>query len=306
MPALERYIAIPNQSPAFDPDWAAHGHMERAVELVADWARTQQVPGLRVEVVRLARPHAFHNMDGAAGDGGDPAALRPPRQRPPMEEWGDEGSGRGRRCCATAGCTAAAAPTTATPSPASQPCRRCNKRCPPARGADRGLRRAARPTCRRTSRRSPTASARRAWWCSAGCGNYDQLWVTDGCAAWSAARSPCACSTRKCTPAPPTASTVSFRILRQLLGRLEDAPHRRDLPPGLHVEIPAERRAQAAAARCWAPAAASPSPARRGRWWTTSPSSSSAAPGGRSWRSPAPPACRRWSAPATCCARRRR
>ncbi len=31
LPALERYIAIPNQSPAFDPQWQAHGHMERAV-----------------------------------------------------------------------------------------------------------------------------------------------------------------------------------------------------------------------------------------------------------------------------------
>ena len=54
LPALERYIAIPNQSPAFDADWAAHGHMERAVQLVVDWVRAQQVAGLQVEVVRLA------------------------------------------------------------------------------------------------------------------------------------------------------------------------------------------------------------------------------------------------------------
>ena len=31
IPALTDYIRIPNKSPAFDPDWEAHGHMEKAV-----------------------------------------------------------------------------------------------------------------------------------------------------------------------------------------------------------------------------------------------------------------------------------
>ena len=33
IPALTDYIRIPNKSPAFDPDWEKHGHMEKAVEL---------------------------------------------------------------------------------------------------------------------------------------------------------------------------------------------------------------------------------------------------------------------------------
>ncbi|MGH7052471.1 MAG: hypothetical protein ACREFA_01440, partial [Stellaceae bacterium] len=33
VPALIEYIRIPNKSPAFDPDWAAHGHMEAAIAL---------------------------------------------------------------------------------------------------------------------------------------------------------------------------------------------------------------------------------------------------------------------------------
>jgi acetylornithine deacetylase/succinyl-diaminopimelate desuccinylase-like protein len=44
LPTLQDYIRIPNESPLFDPDWQAHGHMERAVALVADWIRRQQVP----------------------------------------------------------------------------------------------------------------------------------------------------------------------------------------------------------------------------------------------------------------------
>ena len=39
VPTLETYIRIPNKSPAFDPDWEKHGHMDAAVTLLADWAR---------------------------------------------------------------------------------------------------------------------------------------------------------------------------------------------------------------------------------------------------------------------------
>src|SRR5688500_2771726 len=53
VPALSRYIEIPNKSPAFDPEWKAHGHMERAVEHIASWCRARNLPGARVEVVRL-------------------------------------------------------------------------------------------------------------------------------------------------------------------------------------------------------------------------------------------------------------
>ena len=53
VPALRRYIEIPNQSPAFDPDWRRAGHMDRAVDLVAEWIRRRDVPGLQLEVVRL-------------------------------------------------------------------------------------------------------------------------------------------------------------------------------------------------------------------------------------------------------------
>jgi acetylornithine deacetylase/succinyl-diaminopimelate desuccinylase-like protein len=53
VPALEEYIRIPNKSPAFDPQWREHGHMERAVELVSAWCRARTIEGLKMEVVRL-------------------------------------------------------------------------------------------------------------------------------------------------------------------------------------------------------------------------------------------------------------
>ncbi|MGH8259698.1 MAG: M20/M25/M40 family metallo-hydrolase, partial [Steroidobacteraceae bacterium] len=51
---LEDFVRIPNRSPAFDPQWEAQGHMERAVQLIADWCREQPIDGLTVEVHRLA------------------------------------------------------------------------------------------------------------------------------------------------------------------------------------------------------------------------------------------------------------
>ena len=51
VPTLVEYIRIPNRSPAFDPEWRQHGHMHRAVALIADWCRRQPIEGLVVEVI---------------------------------------------------------------------------------------------------------------------------------------------------------------------------------------------------------------------------------------------------------------
>ena len=53
---LERliaYVRIPNKSPMFDPDWESHGHMEAAIQLMADWCRAQPVRGMKVDIRRL-------------------------------------------------------------------------------------------------------------------------------------------------------------------------------------------------------------------------------------------------------------
>ncbi len=51
---LTAYVRIPNKSPLFDPAWEANGHMEAAVQLMAEWCRAQPVAGMRVEIRRLA------------------------------------------------------------------------------------------------------------------------------------------------------------------------------------------------------------------------------------------------------------
>ena len=53
VPALHDYIAIPCVSEAYDPAWREHGHMRRAVDLVVAWARARPIEGLTVEVVEI-------------------------------------------------------------------------------------------------------------------------------------------------------------------------------------------------------------------------------------------------------------
>lgn len=66
VPALCDYIRIPNKSPLFDPDWAEHGHMDAAVELMERWCREQSIAGMQVEVVRLdgRTPLLFVEIEG--------------------------------------------------------------------------------------------------------------------------------------------------------------------------------------------------------------------------------------------------
>ena len=53
IPALTEYIRIPAKSPMFDAGWAEHGHIDRAVSLITDWAAARKTEGLKIDVIRL-------------------------------------------------------------------------------------------------------------------------------------------------------------------------------------------------------------------------------------------------------------
>ena len=58
VPALTRYIEIPAKSPGFDPEWAAHGHIDRAVALIEELgpaAADRGAQGGDVPAARAAR-----------------------------------------------------------------------------------------------------------------------------------------------------------------------------------------------------------------------------------------------------------
>jgi acetylornithine deacetylase/succinyl-diaminopimelate desuccinylase-like protein len=53
VPTLIDYMRIPNKSPAFDPDWQSHGFMRDAVTLMEAWARDHLPGGATLDIVQL-------------------------------------------------------------------------------------------------------------------------------------------------------------------------------------------------------------------------------------------------------------
>jgi acetylornithine deacetylase/succinyl-diaminopimelate desuccinylase-like protein len=70
IPELSEYIKIPNKSPLFDPDWEKHGHMEQAVQLIEAWCQKQPINGITIEVVRIEgrTPVLFMDIPGDSDD----------------------------------------------------------------------------------------------------------------------------------------------------------------------------------------------------------------------------------------------
>jgi acetylornithine deacetylase/succinyl-diaminopimelate desuccinylase-like protein len=70
VPALTDYIRIPAKSPMYDAQWAEHGHIDRAVTLITDWALRRKIEGLTIDVVRLPgrTPVILMEIPGAGGE----------------------------------------------------------------------------------------------------------------------------------------------------------------------------------------------------------------------------------------------
>ena len=77
VPTLVEYIKIPNKSAMFDPEWKKNGHMDKAVDLFAGWARKNLPEGATLEVVRLGdrTPVIFMDIPATGGRAGDTVML---------------------------------------------------------------------------------------------------------------------------------------------------------------------------------------------------------------------------------------
>ncbi|MBV9694900.1 MAG: M20/M25/M40 family metallo-hydrolase, partial [Alphaproteobacteria bacterium] len=94
VPTLTDYIRIPNKSPAFDSEWASHGHMDKAVALFEGWAREKlkRLAGSTLEVVRLKdrTPLIFIEVPG---NGNDTVLLYGHLDKQPEMKGWTEGTG---------------------------------------------------------------------------------------------------------------------------------------------------------------------------------------------------------------------
>ncbi len=259
LPALENYIRIPNRSPTFDADWQKAGHMDRAVALIADWCKQQPLPGLTVEVVRLAGRTPVIYMEVPArgqtpGQSPDPVLLYGHLDKQPeMTGWreglgpwtpvrqGDKLYGRGG---ADDGYSAfASLAALRILGEQGLPHARCViliEACEESGSYDLPA---------YIEALAPRIGSPSLVVClDSGCGNYDQLWMTTSLRGLVSGNLQVEILQEGVHSGDASGIVPSsFRILRSLLSRIEDENTGQVRLDALHIKVPAERQSQALA-----------------------------------------------------------
>lgn len=255
VPQLVEYIKIPNKSPHFDPQWAEHGYMDDAVNLIAGWCGKQQIPGLSVEVVRLPgrTPLIFMEIPGADGVDSELDTILlygHLDKQPEMVGWA-EGLGpwipviKDDKLYGRGGADdgyAAYGSLTALMALQQQgiPHARCVviiEACEESGSYDLPY------YIEHLRERIGTPSL--VVCLDSGAGNYEQLWLTTSLRGLAGGTLRVDILDEGVhSGAASGIVPSSFRILRMLLDRLEDTDSGRILPPGLHAEVPQQRRQQ--------------------------------------------------------------
>jgi len=89
VPELVEYIKIPAQSPHFDPDWEKNGYIEDAVQQIFAWCKARDIAGMECEIVRLPGRTPLIFMD-IPGDNDDTILLYGHLDKQPeMTGWAD-------------------------------------------------------------------------------------------------------------------------------------------------------------------------------------------------------------------------
>nr|WP_110080628.1 M20/M25/M40 family metallo-hydrolase [Actinokineospora spheciospongiae] len=93
LPSLREFVAIPALSPNFDRNWAQTGHLDAAVEHLRGWITGRAVPGAQVEVVRLPDRSPLLVVDVPATEGapdtGTTLLYGHLDKQPPVGGWGE-------------------------------------------------------------------------------------------------------------------------------------------------------------------------------------------------------------------------
>jgi acetylornithine deacetylase/succinyl-diaminopimelate desuccinylase-like protein len=257
---LSDYIAIPAKSPMFDADWLAHGYLETVVRNTAQWIEAQKLEGLVLEVVRLPgrTPVIFFEVAATrsqeAGVSEQTVLMYGHLDKQPefsgwrkdLGPWTpkyEDGKlyGRGGADDGYAAYAAIAAITALKDQQVAHP-------------RILGLI----ETCEESGSYDllPYVDALRTRLgdvglvvcLDSGAGNYDQLWLTNSLRGMASGVLRVDVLTEGVHSGDASGVVPSsFRVLRQVLDRLEDSATGRLLPGIFHCEVPPERLAQARA-----------------------------------------------------------
>ncbi|MGY1459755.1 MULTISPECIES: M20 family metallopeptidase [unclassified Luteimonas] len=255
VPQLVEYIRIPNKSPMFDADWVEHGYMEDAVTLMEGWARAQDIPGMQLEVVRLEgrTPLIFIEIPATNGGNADDCVLLYGHldKQPEMTGWDDDlgpwkpvlrdgklyGRGGADDGYAIYGSLTAIMALQQQKLPHAR-CVVLIEACEESGSYD--LPAYVDHLADRIGQPSLVVCL------DSGCGNYEQLWCTTSLRGLAGGNFSVTVLDEGVHSGDASGVVPSsFRLLRQLLSRIEDEDTGRILLEGLHADIPADRLAQA-------------------------------------------------------------
>ncbi len=248
---ISEYIKVPNKSPIFDPDWERHGYMDTAVAMLEAWCRKQPIKGMQIEVVRIKgrTPLLFIDIPGNS----DEVVLLYGHydKQPEFSGWEDDldpwtpvirdgklyGRGGADDGYATFGSLTAIRVLQEQNIPHAH-CVVLIEGCEESGSFDLPY---------YIDLLEDRIGAPSLVVClDAECGNYDQLWCTTSLRGNLTGTLRTDVLTEGVHSG--TASGVvpsSFRVARQLISRIEDESNGQVLIEALHVEIPAQRLAQA-------------------------------------------------------------
>ena len=257
VPALTDYIGVPAKSPMFDPEWQAHGHLERVVRDAAAWVESRKVPGLTLEVVRIEgrTPVIFFEIPATRPASSDTVVMYGHLDKQPeftgwrndLGPWTPkyEGGLLYGRGGADDGYAVYAAITAVEALKAQglthprivgliETCEESGSHdLPPYLDA----------------LRTRLGNVSLVVCLDSGAGNYDQLWLTTSLRGMVSGVLKVEILTEGIHSGDASGVVPSsFRVLRNVLDRLEDSATGRLLPESFHCQLPTDRLAQVQAA----------------------------------------------------------
>ncbi len=257
VPALRQYIEVPAKSPMFDAQWQAHGYIDRVVRDAASWVESRRVSGLKLELIRIEgrTPLILFEVPATRVDSTDTVVMYGHLDKQPefngwrsdLGPWTpklDNGLLYGRGGADDGYAVYAA--ITAIEALDAQGIKRPRvvgliESCEESGSFDLPV---------YLDKLKPRLGNVALVVClDSGAGNYDQLWLTTSLRGMVSGVLKVEILTEGVHSGDASGLVPSsFRILRQLLDRLEDAKTGQLLPQSFHCEVPAERVAQARAA----------------------------------------------------------
>ena len=256
LPALTDYIRVPAKSPMFAPDWEQAGLLDAVVKSAADWVAAQKVDGLVLEVIRLPgrTPVLFFEVPATTSATQDTVLMYGHLDKQPefsgwrsdLSPWEptyEDGKlyGRGGADDGYAVYASIAA---------IQELKRQNVPHPRIVGlietSEESGSRDLLPYLDALKTRMGNVAL--VVCLDSGAGNYDQLWLTTSLRGMASGTLKVEILTEGIHSGDASGLVPSsFRIMRQVLDRLEDSATGRLLPASFHCEVPPERLAQARA-----------------------------------------------------------